>query len=344
MTWALVVAAGVLFAFIYFVERPIRREQTREISRKVFDNFQPAKINDILIRSAGGLDIRATQTNQAWQLTQPIFYPASSGAIEALLAGLEKLEWQTRITSDELKDRPDAQEKFGLARPQFSLVLQGAGENRRLLVGDTTPLGDQVYLQIVGNDSIYVADVGLLKLLPHEKNEWRDPSVLNLVGMAFRTLKVRSAAKGFDLDRDPATRLWSMKTPLQARADSGKINQLLRDLQALRVAAYVSDDPKTDPEPFGLQSSPQTPELELSFLRRPMSWPHWTLETSLAMRPILPLRVAFSRAILSCWRAHPSRRGWGLIRIFWTGISSASRRAWWTQSMLAAMINLPFVN
>src|SRR5665213_247707 len=259
--------AAVLFAFIYYVERPIRREQSHQADRHIFEGFNPDKVASVLVRSAGEIDIRAVLTNRQWRLAEPIPYPADTEEIEAFLQGLAQLEWQSRITADELKDRPDAQEKFGFSKPQFSIVLAGPGESRHLLVGDTSPMRDQVYLQIVGNDSIYIASSDLLKLLPSNKDWWRDRSMLDLAGTKFQTLKVRLAGKGFELERDPSSRLWFMKTPLQARADSQKIDLLLRDLQGMSAAGFVTDDPRADLEPFGLQTAPQSPELELLFLR-----------------------------------------------------------------------------
>ena len=83
-----------------------------------------------------------------WQLTQPISYPAQGGRVEALLAALATLEWKDRIADQELKDRPDAQEQYGFTQPQFSILLQGAGMDHRLEVGDLSPMGDEVFLSL----------------------------------------------------------------------------------------------------------------------------------------------------------------------------------------------------
>ena len=67
------------------------------------------------------------------------------------------------------------------------------------------------------------------------------------------------------MERDATNHLWLMKKPVTARADSARINELLQRLQELRVRQFVSDDPRADLEWFGLQTSPQTPDLDLSF-------------------------------------------------------------------------------
>ncbi|HZM03983.1 MAG TPA: DUF4340 domain-containing protein, partial [Candidatus Saccharimonadales bacterium] len=202
-----------------------------------------------------------------WRIIRPITYPARSEGITALLNGLTALEWQARISESELKDQPDAQEKFGFTKPQFSVVLQGGGPARHLLIGQTSPLGDQVFLYVVGNYDIYLVSTNLLPLIPQDKNQWRDLSFLHLESLPYDSLQVRFAGKGFDLERDPTNQLWFMTKPLTARADTSRINQLLQQLQDLRVKQFITDEPQADLDSFGLSSSAQTPGLDLSFWR-----------------------------------------------------------------------------
>jgi hypothetical protein len=91
--------------------------------------------------------------------------------------------------------------------------------------------------------------------------------LFNLARLPYQSIQVRSPARAFDLERDATNHLWLMKKPVTARADSARINELLQRLQGLRVRQFVSDDPRADLELYGLQTSPQTPELDLSFWR-----------------------------------------------------------------------------
>jgi hypothetical protein len=268
-TFVLLAAAAVLLAFILVVERPIRREKMREqTNRSVLTDFNPATVRSIEITPWGQSEIRVERAggdSAQWRLTLPISYPAAEGPITNLLDQLAGLEWQDRISESELKNQPDAQQKFGFTEPQFSVVLQGDGAPRHLLIGQTSPLGDQVFLYVVGNYDIYLADVRLLDLIPRDKNQWRDPLLLRLPSLRYQSVQVRLPGKGFDLERDATNHLWFMTKPLTARADTSKINDLIQQLQNLRVRQFISDDPQTDLELYGLQASAQTPALDLSF-------------------------------------------------------------------------------
>jgi hypothetical protein len=57
-----------------------------------------------------------------------------------------------------------------------------------------------------------------------------------------------------------------MRAPLQARGDAPKIEALLSQLQSLRASGFVIDETPADLEPYGLQASALTPQLELSLL------------------------------------------------------------------------------
>ncbi|HEX4119252.1 MAG TPA: DUF4340 domain-containing protein [Verrucomicrobiae bacterium] len=267
-TWVLLTATAVVFAFIVLVERPIRLERLRQASRSVLPGLDPATVTNVEIQPWGQSSIHAERRlgSKVWRLTAPIEYPARGAQIDALLDSLAKLEWKDRISDQELRDRPDAQEQYGFVKPRFSILLQAGGVDRRLEIGDLSPLGDEVFLNLVGSTAICLANADLMKMIPQDKDQWRDLSLLDVTNMPFDELTVRTAAKEkLDLRRDPTNHLWFMNRPWLARADSDVVNALLNELQHLPVVSFVSDDPQADLESFGLQSSPQTPTLTLVF-------------------------------------------------------------------------------
>jgi hypothetical protein len=267
-TWVLLTAAAVVFAFIVLVENPIRQERLRQASHLVFPGLNPATITRIEIQPWGQPAIHAQRANPGshdWRLTQPISYPAQSQVIETFLDSMAKLEWRDRLTDQELRNVADAQERYGFTQPQFSILLQDGGAERRMEVGALSPMGDEVFLSLVGSTAICLAGAEMLQLIPNDKNAWRDRSLLNLAGIPFDEITARSAAKELDLRRNPTSRLWHMNHPVSARADTRKVNALLDRLRQLTVSRFVSDDPQADLESFGLQASPQSPGLTLVF-------------------------------------------------------------------------------
>ncbi len=265
-TWSLIAAAGVLFALIFFVERPLREARSQQANHRILPSLKPEKVTRISIRTPDQLDaICAERQDQVWRLTSPIPYPADDRKVETLIRALAALEWQHCISAAELKDRPQAQEEFGFVTPQFSIILEEGKTVFHLRVGTNSAWGDQVFLQ-VSSDSVFLANTEILKLIPKEKNAWRDTALVNLDGFPIDSVKIRSAGKTLELQSDRSG-LWHIKTlqsSVQSRADSAKVEELLHRIQTLHVSSFVSDEPQTDLlDPYGLQ----LPELELSFFQ-----------------------------------------------------------------------------
>ncbi len=269
-TWVLLVLAAMLLAFIFFVEQPLRRQREIQTNRLLLPGLNPSLITNIEIKPWGQHWIQAARQSNAglsWSLVRPVAYPAQNQSISELLKLLAKLEWLDRVSVKELADRPNAQEEFGFTQPRFIILLQGSGSDHHLEIGHLGVFNDMVSLQVVGNNAIFQTDADILRWLPTDDKQWRDRSLLNVTNLAFQTLRVRASGKElFDLYRDATNHLWFMRSPLQARADSAKINDLLGRLHAVSILDFETDDPQADLDSYGLQSSDTTPELALTFL------------------------------------------------------------------------------
>ena len=253
--------AGGLFAFIFFFERHFKRADDATQPGRILPDLQAAAVTNVSVRLAGKLEISAVRTNNAWQLVKPIAYPALPAAVENLLQNFEQLTWHTRITASELKNRLQSDKEFGFASPEFSLLIQSGQKDYQIAIGSRTAFGDEVFLQVVGRDEIYLVAADLFRAIPRTANDWREPALANLKNLAFDHVTVTNGAKVFEMERTAAGKLWRLTRPLEARADNPKITALLERLEGVRFSQFVTDDPKADLETFGLQPA----ELELSF-------------------------------------------------------------------------------
>jgi len=250
--------AVALFAFIMFQQRYLRKTGGGPV--RVLPSLKTTEVTTVQVRPAAQLEIRAERTNGIWQLTEPLVSPAQAASIEKLLAELEVLTPATYITARALRNRPNSDEEYGLAVPQASIIIEQPGYATRLRVGAKTTPGDQVFLQVVGVEGVFVVDAGFLNYLPRSVNDWRDTALINLNGLAFDRLAVTNGTKIFELRRQGTNKLWRMVYPLQARANNPQAEQSLQTLQSVRIRQFVSDDPKADLETFGLHP----PELEVA--------------------------------------------------------------------------------
>jgi len=258
-TWFWVASAAALFAFIFFFERHLQKPPSGPMP--VLPHLAPAAVTGIQVLPKGQLEIRAERTNGVWRLTSPIRYPARPDRIQNLLDALAALKTPTFITAQELKNVPQADERYGFDPPQNTLVLRQGDEQTFVHLGFRTAPGDEVFVQVVGIGEVFVVDADLLKLLPSGADDWRDPRLVDLTQVVADRLYVTNAGKAFELRHNNTNRLWRIILPgWETRADSDKVKAGLSRLQDLRALHYVSDDPRADLDAFGLQA----PELSLT--------------------------------------------------------------------------------
>jgi len=259
-TWLWLLLAAVLFGFVLARNRYFHGHEPGP--GKVVPNLKPSAVESIEITLANSVELRAERTGAGWTLRKPLSYPAQAASIEALLVRLERLTPATSIRMEELKNRPKADEEFGFANPQASILIQQQGDQRiRLLLGGRTAPGDEFFMQVVGAENVYVIDADVLQFVPRSANDWRDRTVLDLRALGFDRIVVNNGTRIFEVQRDSTNSPWRMARPFSARADGAKIEQALEKLQNLRVTQFVSDDPKADLEALNLQPA----ELELAF-------------------------------------------------------------------------------
>ncbi len=260
-TWLLLALVVVLFAFIWLVERrtqptlPGARAPVRLLAIPATD------VTGMQLRRTNQLVLWAERTNATWNLTFPFVYPAQVHAIDGLLHWLENLESVTRIPLVELPANRRGLAEFGLDAPQATLTLQHGGRRTELLFGNKTPVGDQVYVQLLTAPEIHVISAELFDRLPRGANDWRDNALLNLNSVAWNRLEVRAANRGFAIQLEQTNRAFVLTKPTPGRADVPKLEALLRKLVAATVIKFENDHLRGDLEPYGLQ----TPEAELAF-------------------------------------------------------------------------------
>jgi Domain of unknown function (DUF4340) len=250
--------AAMLLVFIFIYEHFFHRAAVGPAF--LVPGLRAAAVTSVQVYPAGAPEIRVDRTNGDWFLTQPVYYPAQTAAIEALLDALQKLA-PPRLTAAELRAQKNYETEFGLEQPQAKLVIAAGGQSWRLEVGNRTAPGDQVYLRVVAVEGVAVADADWLKLIPRTADDWRDTALVPTKPGGYDWIVISNNVKGvaIELRCDPTNHLWSMIRPFPARADADHITGVLQQLQTASVTRFVTDNSNADLAAFGLQP----PDLDL---------------------------------------------------------------------------------
>jgi hypothetical protein len=220
---------------------------------RILQRLKANSVTTVHVRPSQQLEIRAQKDGKNWRLIEPLAYPAKSTAIEGLLTALERLVPATVIAGPDRRARPKADEEDGFAPPQATVILQQGDYRAEIQFGAKTAPGDQVFVQVIGVDSVFVVDAEVLKLLPASASDWRNTALIDVESLAFDRLTIATGAKIIEVQRDSPKGRWRMTAPMEARADNARIGELLNQLKQLEVEEFVSDDPRADFEAAGLQ-------------------------------------------------------------------------------------------
>ena len=126
---------------------------------KVLPNLKAAAVTSVQVRPAAQLG-NPGRPHQRRRGSSPnrSFIPPRPSASKSFWRELERLTPAPYITARELRGRPNADEEYGFATPLASILIEQPGYTARLRVGARTAPGDQVFLQVVGVEGVYVVD------------------------------------------------------------------------------------------------------------------------------------------------------------------------------------------
>jgi len=233
---------GGVVALDYFRGTSTQEAQTK--SQRVLD-FQSKDIHAITIELTNRVYALEKAADQ-WRIEQPLKVRANYSTISSILDELEFAERNRTITGKELKSA--AFEGFGLRNPRIRLTLQGKKQPIVLLVGNETPTKDAVYVQVHGSENVLIAPKSIYDRLNRSLDDLRDRTVIDFLPASATRIEIKSADRDIEVAKSSAATnaepRWALTHPLAARADQRKVSELLADLNELRVADFVSEDPR----------------------------------------------------------------------------------------------------
>ncbi|MEE8348622.1 MAG: DUF4340 domain-containing protein [Acidobacteriota bacterium] len=240
-----------LTAFVYFyeIQGEVKREEVRQFEESLL-RLKQDEITGVEISPFQNEDIALSREENRWMIERPIRSLADAGTVSALLRDLASASREPIDSTAELDLR-----KYGLDEPRIRVLLEAGPEQKTLLIGNDDFSGNSMYVHLEGGSTVFLTSRNLSASLDKELFEWRDKKIL-----AFD----RPQVQAIELNNDEGTiRLkrydeeWFMESPLQERADQGKVTGLLSTVEFAEVQEFVDDDPE-ELESYGLVSARAT--------------------------------------------------------------------------------------
>ena len=243
----LVVALG-LGAYIFFVEADRPPGGTPEPREMVFD-FESDDITRLSVTAESGDRTVLEKTDNRWQLVEPFAGTVDVTEVVAMSSSLAALEMQRVVAEPE--EAPDLT-AFGLGEPRIAVaVTTTTGIDARLLIGELTPTGGDLYATVAGSNRVFLISGYLDSTFNRTTFDLRDKTILDVTRDQVDSLEITGADLAIRL-RQVENR-WSLVHPIEAHADLGVTNGLIGRLATGQMAAIEAES--TDElESFGLDT------------------------------------------------------------------------------------------
>lgn len=244
ITLFLLLLVATLALFIVYIEPEWDAERRFEENRLLVLGAEATDIDFLRITSANGPDgLELVKNGSAWELTEPVRWPANPFAVNRILSQLQFLERETSFSVGDIRSSGQTLADFGLEPPEIVLTFRTSGQTRELNIGRVTDIGNRLYLLAPDGDRIHVVNRSLLDSLSIGFENLRSNSVFSTPVFEIQSwnLQIRSAGNL----RVRLTRReddWIFETPILARADRAAVESTLSQIVDLKVKSFVADE------------------------------------------------------------------------------------------------------
>ena len=231
----LVVALG-LGAYVYFVESDRPPGGTPEPQDRAF-SFASDDITRLAVTATNGERTVLEKTDNRWQLAEPIAGAVDVTEVVGLTSSLTTLEIQRVVAEPE--ESPDLT-AFGLSAPRIDIEITTTTDaDARLLIGDETPTGGDLYATIAGSKRVFLIAAYLEGTFDRTTFDLRNKTILDFTRDQVDRLEIAGADATIRLRQE--NNRWSLVSPIEANADLGVTGGLVGQLSTGQMAAIETE-------------------------------------------------------------------------------------------------------
>ena len=191
--------------------------------------------------------IKISKRNNRWFIDSPIQWPANNFSVNQIIHQLNLLKESAKFTYDELIETDQNLKDFGLDDPKLTFNLKKGTQSLNLLVGNSTPLGNKLYIYLPEKESIYVVESDLLKDDVLKVKDLYSKQIFNIPNFEIDALNYQLQASEKDSRGQLSVRLeknindssWQFMSPLNVKADSVLVAKTLQALTATAVEKFL---------------------------------------------------------------------------------------------------------
>jgi len=209
----LLVILIALGAYLYFVESKRTPGDDAEKKDKVFA-VEADTIDEVTIKSQTGDTTTLRRNGTQWAIVQPAAAAADPAEVSGLTSNLASVEIQRVLDENPADDL----KQYGLAAPRVEVSFKSGGQEHRLLLGDKTPSGTDLYAKVADQKKVFTVSSFLDSTFNRGTFDLRDKTVFNVDREKIDSLEIVTPLRTMRFGKTSAE--WQMTEPAAGRADS----------------------------------------------------------------------------------------------------------------------------
>lgn len=233
---------------------------TRPVQRALVDiNDMPLESVDAIVLSRAGAEpLRFERDGETWNETKPLTHPMDPYSIRQLIAQAVQAQVLDEVTPGQGESTVDAA-MLGFEPPLATITYESPNRNITLKLG-RRGLGGRAYVQVQGDDAIYVIKGDLHeRVVSIDPREWRDRSLFHNVSVELQRITYSAGDTKLIVERD--RRQWKLVQPTPTRADTTAVEAYIANLAKAQLDGFILDSPDSLSR-FGLDEGVGTIEID----------------------------------------------------------------------------------
>ena len=232
--------AALFLAVLYDDKKEGEKEGEEYHSRELL-TFDKNEVDELSIENASG-SVVCRKVGEDWQIVEPVTVDAHRGAIQAVLANLERARLTRFLVLDD-ESTEEALKKYGLDSPHVKVSLHVGGRLLdTVLFGAQNPSGQYVYVKKDSEDRIGMVELYRRTGVDKQWSELRNKTTLKFKRALATKLRIESQADTVEVTKSGEE--WQMESPTAAKGDRKAIEAILQGLAA-PVEEFVDDAPNS---------------------------------------------------------------------------------------------------
>lgn len=190
-----------------------------------------------LKRKDGQPAVLKKNASNKWELVEPKPLRADADAVSGVTGVVSSLNG-TQV----VEEKPADLAPFGLNSPSFELTLtKKDGKTEKLLVGDDTPTGGDVYVKLASDPRVFTMSSSNKTSLDKTPQDLRDKRLLTFDQDKLTRVELNAKKQALEFGKNNQNE-WQILKPKPLRADGWQVEELIRKLRDAKMDTSVSDE------------------------------------------------------------------------------------------------------